>query len=123
MKRPWLLPLGVFLFCAAVYGAAGPGRIDMIDGQYRFEVARNILDYHSVQIGDVFLGGSVSGVLGEYSSYDISGSLTPLPLELRRLTVSPVNRGSMQIQTKYCRRTSGITGYPGNHATQLGSCP
>jgi len=94
MKRPWLLPLGVFLFCAAVYGAAGPGRIDMIDGQYRFEVARNILDYHSVQIGDVFLGGSVSGVLGEYSSYGISGSLVALPLVLvsRALGATSIER-------------------------------
>lgn len=82
MKRPLLLPLGVFLLCGAVYGLAGPGRIDMIDGQYRFEVARNIIDFHSVQIGDVFLGGSVTGVLGEYSSYGISGSLVPLPLIL-----------------------------------------
>src|SRR4029077_5768192 len=82
MKRPLLLPLGVFLLCGAVYGAVGPGRIDMIDGQYRFEVAKNILDYHSVQIGDVYLGGAVHGVLGEYSSYGISGSLVALPLIL-----------------------------------------
>jgi hypothetical protein len=89
MKRPLWLPVGVFLLCAAVYGAAGPGRIDMIDGQYRFEVAKNILDYHSVQIGDVYLGGAVHGVLGEYSSYGISGSLVALPLVLLSRAIGP----------------------------------
>jgi hypothetical protein len=82
MKRSVLLPLGVFLVCAAIYGAAGPGRIDMIDGQYRFEVARNIIDDGSVQISDIFLGGAVDGLLGAYSSYGLSGSVVAVPLVL-----------------------------------------
>ena len=72
-----------------MYGAAAPGRIDMIDGQYRFEVARNILDHGSVQIGDLHLGGSVPGVLGEYSPYGISGSLVGLPLVLISRALGP----------------------------------
>src|SRR3954469_4989224 len=89
MKRPLLGALGGFLLCGAVYGAAGPGRIDMIDGQYRFEVARNIIDYNSVQIGDVYLGGAVHGVLGEYSSYGISGSAVAFPLVLLSRALGP----------------------------------
>ena len=41
VMRSLALPLGVFLVCCGVFTAArGPGRIDMIDGQYRFEVAK-----------------------------------------------------------------------------------
>lgn len=89
MNRPFLLPLGVFLLCAAVYGAVGPGRIDMIDGQYRFEVAKNILEDGSVQIRDLYLGGAVAGLLGAYSSYGISGSLVALPLLILSSTLGP----------------------------------
>lgn len=81
-RKSVLVSAGLFLLVGAVYGWAGPGRIDMIDGQYRFEVARNIIEDGSVQIGDPFLGGAVQGINGEYSSYGISGSIVPIPLIL-----------------------------------------
>lgn len=71
---------GLFVLVAAVYAASGPGRIDIIDGQYRFEVARNIVEDASVQIRDQFLGDAVAGLIGAYSSYGISGSLVAVPL-------------------------------------------
>jgi hypothetical protein len=89
MNRPFLLPLGVFLVCAAVYGAAGPGRIDMIDGQYRYEVAKNLIEDGSVQIRDMNLGGAVGGLLGAYSSYGISGSIVAVPLVLVSRAIGP----------------------------------
>ncbi len=74
--------VGVFLLVAVIYALAGPGRIDMIDGQYRFEVARNIIDRGSVQLYDPHLLGGVVGVNGVYSSYGLSGSLVAVPMVL-----------------------------------------
>ena len=68
------------MLVAAIYAAVGPGRIDIIDGQYRFEVARNIVEDGSVQIRDMALGDAVPGLIGAYSSYGISGSLVAVPL-------------------------------------------
>lgn len=76
------MALGIFLLVGATYAIVGPGRIDMIDGQYRYEVARDIIDEGSVQIRDPYLGGAIKGVLGFYSSYGISGSLVGIPLVL-----------------------------------------
>ncbi len=79
--RPRLLTaLGVCLFTAAVYIASGPGRIDIIDGQYRFEVAKNVVEDWSIQLRDPFLGDAVKGILGDYSPYGLSGSLVGVPL-------------------------------------------
>jgi hypothetical protein len=73
---------GIFLLGSAIYVAASAGRIDIIDGQYRFDVAHNLIDDGSVQIRDTFLAGAVPGLIGAYSSYGISGSLVPIPLIL-----------------------------------------
>lgn len=80
MNPTRLVATGLFLLVAGIYAAAGPGRIDIIDGQYRFEVARNIVEDASVQIRDLYLGDAVPGLIGAYSSYGISGSLVALPL-------------------------------------------
>lgn len=85
-----LTALGIFLLVLAVYALAGPGRIDIIDGQYRFEVAHNIVDHGSIQIEDPFLGWAVQGINGVYSPYNISGSIVALPLiALANLTGPP----------------------------------
>ena len=82
MSKSAVLAIGIFLLVGAVYAAAGSGRIDIIDGQYRFEVAKNIVEDRSIQIMDPFLGFGVQGVDGisVYSPYSISGSLVSLPL-------------------------------------------
>lgn len=73
----FLLLLGLFLF-------AHPGRIDMIDGQYRFDVSRNILNLTGPDLSDYYL---IQGALPRnpktghyYSYYTAPASLTPLPL-------------------------------------------
>jgi hypothetical protein len=81
MRGPVTAAIGVFLLVGAVYALAGPGRIDMIDGQYRFEIARNIIERGSVQIYDPYLGGVV-GVNGVYSSYGVAGSVVAMPMIL-----------------------------------------
>lgn len=92
--RKSVASIGIFLLVGTVYAWVGPGRIDMIDGQYRFEVAKNIIDDGSVQIRDLVLGGAVPGLTGMYSSYGISGSLVAVPLILLAgsPSLAPVDR-------------------------------
>ena len=79
--RTPVVALGIFLLVTAVYALAGPGRIDIIDGQYRFEVARNLMEHGSLRVDDPFLAGSVPGIAGgAYSPYGVSGSIVSLPL-------------------------------------------
>ena len=39
----WWIASGIFLLVVGVYGLSGPGRIDMVDGQIRFDVTYNWL--------------------------------------------------------------------------------
>lgn len=49
----WFLALlGQFLFVFAVLALTGPGRIDITDGQVRYEVARGLIDWHDVEVHD-----------------------------------------------------------------------
>src|SRR5262245_33050467 len=81
---------GLFLLVAAVYSLASPGRIDMIDGQYRFEVARNIVRNRSTQVRDPFLTAAAPGLTGRYAPYGLSGSVVGVPLILlARVTGRP----------------------------------
>ncbi|MEO7193061.1 MAG: hypothetical protein ABI051_18590 [Vicinamibacterales bacterium] len=79
-RASFIAAIGVFLIVSAVYALANAGRIDIIDGQYRFEVAENLLHSSSLQVLDPFLADAVPGRAGNYSHYGIAGSITPLPL-------------------------------------------
>jgi hypothetical protein len=80
LKKSGFVSLGIFLCVGAVYAATGPGRIDIIDGQYRFEVARNLLEHGTLEVRDPYLFGAVPGIGGAYSPYGVSGSIVALPL-------------------------------------------
>jgi hypothetical protein len=43
---------GLFVFTAAVVALAGSGRMDIIDGQSRYEVARSLVDHGDVEVRD-----------------------------------------------------------------------
>lgn len=78
--------LGVSLLLLGLYVATSPGRIDMIDGQFRYEVARNWLDVGRPVVLDRALA-SVAGLrvrtpTAVYSVYNAAGSITPMPLML-----------------------------------------
>jgi hypothetical protein len=81
--------VGVFLLVTAVYMLAGSGRIDSIDGQYRFEVAKNLIEDRSIQLMDPFLDFGVQGINGVYSPYGISASLTAVPFVLLAKLIGP----------------------------------
>ncbi len=109
MSKSAVAAIGIFLLVGAIYAAAGPGRIDIIDGQYRFEVAKNIVEDRSIQIMDPFLGFGVQGVNGVrvYSPYSISGSLVSVPLViLANLAGTP----SLDRQQFFFSFTSAVLG-------------
>jgi hypothetical protein len=72
---------GMFLSVLAVYLLTGPGRIDMIDGQFRYEVTRSILDGAGFRLRDPALPRVSVGTDGHrYAFYGPGASLTALPL-------------------------------------------
>ncbi len=106
MSRSIVASLGIFLFTAAVYAVAGAGRIDMIDGQYRFEVTHNMLTLRSTQIHDRFLPGTPTAEDGRrYSPYSVLSSVIPVPLVfLARVT----GHESLEREHFFFSMTSGL---------------
>jgi hypothetical protein len=52
MLRWWIAEAGLFLTVFAVVALSGPGRIDIVDGQTRYEVARSLVDHGDLIIRD-----------------------------------------------------------------------
>ena len=45
MRRWWIAEAGLFLTVFAVVALSGPGPIDIVDGQTRYEVARSLVEH------------------------------------------------------------------------------
>jgi hypothetical protein len=77
---------GIFLVLLGVYWLTAPGRIDMVDGQVRYEVARVWLLTGHPAVRDpalVSLQGLVYGTdRAVYAVYNATGSVLPMPLML-----------------------------------------
>jgi hypothetical protein len=74
---------GLFLSAGALYTLTGPGRIDMIDGQHRFDVALNLLRHGRPWADDPMLRSLMvaAGRDGHnYALYAPGASLAGLPL-------------------------------------------
>src|SRR4051812_34406378 len=52
MARWWLALVGLSLFVSSAVALSGPGRIDIVDGQTRYEVARSLVDHGDHVIRD-----------------------------------------------------------------------
>ena len=78
MKRAAAL-VGLLLLVLSVYALSGPGRIDIIDGQYRYEVTRNLIREGRPVLHDRFLGGP-AGIDGRYAFYGPAASVAAMPL-------------------------------------------
>jgi len=80
-RRRWAAA-GIFLVALSVYIVSSPGRIDMVDGQIRYDVAQNLLKCHHPYLTDPALFRST--VLGWdgcfYSHYGAAASVLALPL-------------------------------------------
>ncbi|MFQ3581002.1 MAG: hypothetical protein SNJ67_01580 [Chloracidobacterium sp.] len=76
------IAVGLFLLVGAVYVLASPGRIDMIDGQCRYEVARSLVEIGQPTLRDPMLQWiAVRGRDGRpYSHYGLGASATGAPL-------------------------------------------
>jgi len=80
-KHDFVIFAGLFLFVLSVYCLTGPGRIDTIDGQSRYEVTRSLLDGFGFQVRDPLLRTAPVGIDGRrYSEYGPAASLLALPL-------------------------------------------
>ena len=79
----WRIATGIFLLVLSVYVLTSPGRIDIIDGQTRFDVAYNWIVNGRPVIRDPWIGPHM-GVVGRdglrYSFYGAPGSVFALPL-------------------------------------------
>src|SRR3954469_11499592 len=73
--------LGLFLTVFAVLALSGPGRIDIIDGQARYEVARSLVEHGDVVVRDPDLWFPVlAGRDGKlFTSYRLPHSLLGVP--------------------------------------------
>jgi hypothetical protein len=80
-RKDLLIFFGLLLLVFCVYGLSGPGRIDIIDGQFRFDVARSLLDGDGFQVRDPALPRTVRGLDGNfYAFYGPGASLLGVPL-------------------------------------------
>jgi hypothetical protein len=52
MARWWIAQAGLFLTVFATVALSGPGRIDIVDGQTRYEVARSLIEHGDLVIRD-----------------------------------------------------------------------
>ncbi len=91
--QKWLSAFGVFLFVVGIYALTSPGRIDIVDGQARFDVTYNWLVNGRPIIKDRWIGPFM-GVPGRdgllYSYYGAPGSVIAMPLVgLGLLTSAP----------------------------------
>ncbi len=75
---------GSFLLLLGLFLLSHPGRIDMVDGQFRFDVARNIVNMTGPELTDFYLVQGplpVNPTTGHfYSYYTAPASLLPIPL-------------------------------------------
>lgn len=87
-----LLTLGLILSVFAIYFLTSSGRIDTIDGQWRFEVLRNILTNGTPEVTDpsiLWFATEIGRGGRYYCTYGFSGSVIALPLVLAGVLINP----------------------------------
>jgi hypothetical protein len=82
---PWAGAVGVFLVVLAVYVLTAAGRIDIIDGQVRYDVAATWLDTGHPGLRDPYLSRTLFALrtdTGTYGAYNAGASVAAMPLLL-----------------------------------------
>ena len=78
----WRLAIGMFLLVGAVYTLSGPGRIDIIDGQLRYDVTESLITIGQPVLRDPVL--TRFGIPGRdgfrYAFYNAAPSVVAMPL-------------------------------------------
>jgi hypothetical protein len=100
---------GLLLFSLALYAVLGPGRIDMIDGQWRFEVAYNMVLHGSIAVLDPGIRDwGLVGIDGQrYSFYGLSGSVVAVPWVAFAEWLAPGDRDLAQFMFSLTSPTLG----------------
>jgi hypothetical protein len=83
-RRAWCA-VGVFLSLLAIYLGTAPGRIDSVDGQWRYDVSQNWLSAGEPVVTDPYLLASQEQLSNpatrkSYGFYNAAPSVTPMPL-------------------------------------------
>jgi hypothetical protein len=104
----WTTAAGIFLVISVVYILSGPGRIDMIDGQFRYEVAANLVSEGRPVLHDPALyWGGRSGLDGSWHSYyNVGASVAGSPL----VWLGRIANGSGETQRFLFSLTSAFAG-------------
>lgn len=92
-SRVCLVLVGLFLMAFALLALTGPGRIDIIDGQTRYEVARSMVEHGDVVIRDPHVWYPVApGRDGKtYTNYRLPHSMLGVPAILLADATGPVS--------------------------------
>ena len=92
MLRWGIAQSGLFLTVFALVGLSGPGRIDIVDGQTRYEVARSIVDYGDLVIRDPNVWFVVFPGRGgkRYTKYRLAQSAVAIPAILIADATGPI---------------------------------
>ena len=95
MARWWIAQAGLFLTVFATVALSGPGRIDIVDGQTRYEVARSLIEHGDLVIRDPTVWFAVlPGRAGQrYAMYRFPHSAAGVIAILVADHVGPVNEG------------------------------
>jgi hypothetical protein len=92
--KAWITA-GIFLLVLGIYLLSGPGRIDIVDGEIRFDVALNWLVYRRPIVTDTWIGPAMSEPGREglrYSYYGAPASAFSIPLIWLGLKTGPPPR-------------------------------
>ena len=99
----WCLVISITVIAFSTYALCNVGRIDIIDGQWRFEVAYNLVRYGSVQVLDPAI--KAWGIIGRdglvYSGYGIAGSVMAFPLVAIANWYVPGNKDVAQLRFSF----------------------
>ena len=95
MVRWWIAQAGLFLTVFAVTALSGPGRIDIVDGQTRYEVARSLVEHGDSVIRDPDVWFAVfPGREGQrYAKYRFPHSVIGMIAILAADYSGPINEG------------------------------
>jgi hypothetical protein len=99
LRGRWVVVLvGLFLLVFAIAALSGPGRMDIIDGQPRYEVAKSLVDHGDVQVRDPALTFCVfPGRDGaQYCLYRLPQSLLGVPALLLADATGPSDESRRQ---------------------------
>ncbi|MDQ3367710.1 MAG: hypothetical protein M3680_19990 [Myxococcota bacterium] len=104
--------VGLFVLLAGMYVLTGPGRIDIIDGQFRYDVTRNLVEQGSPVVTDGALPPTPIGRDGRRYFLGPAASLAGVPLvavgQLVRPTWPPLHEFLFSFTSAFLAAGAGV---------------